>query len=186
MGKERELGAGCRSCSLQGLTTEVSGQAHSQCLMPSTGATVWEAAAPAHDPTEQRSSSGHLAPSLQGCSDSSATRPYSFKALASQLCCSLSQLDCYHPACPLHLGPLHFPGSIHNPSCIFTHIPLTSSPLPQLSTPRTTLGTLSSPGLPDLTISDLMAHPMSTSPDSLSYFIPLCPDTVNSLLITAP
>lgn len=185
MGKERELGAGCRSCSLQGLTTEVSGQAPAMLDALSYRATVWEAAAPAHDPIEQRSSSGHLAPSLQGCSDSSATRPYSFKALASQLYYSLSQLVATPCLSPASWSP-SFPWEHSQPSCIFTHsLDFISIYLscphqePHLG-PCHPLVCLTSQ------FQTLMAHPMSTSPDSLSYFIPLCPDTVNSLLITAP
>lgn len=151
MGKEREPGASCRSCSLQGLTTE--GHKTLQHLMPSA----------------KGPQSGRLHPQPTTPQSRGAARGiwlHHSRGIQSALLPShtLSRLllpsyttrfpnSLLSPACPLHLSSLHFWES-SQPSCIFTHSLDFILHLLQLSTPRTTLGTLSTPGLPDLTISD--------------------------------
>lgn len=125
MGKEREPGAGCRSCSLQGLTTE--GHKPLQCLMPS--ATGPQSGRLQPQPMTRQSrgaaqdiwlhhSRGVQTALLPGHILSRLLLPSYTTHFPNSL---------LPPACPLHLGPLHFPGSVHSHP-VSSLIPLTSSP----------------------------------------------------------
>lgn len=185
MGKEREPGAGCRSCSLQGLTTE--GHKTLKHLMPSA----------------KGPQSGRLHPQCTTPQSRGAARDiwlHHSRGIQSALLPShtLSRLllpsytthfpnSLLSPSCPLHLSSLHFWES-SQPSCIFTHSLDFISIYFSCPHQEPHLGPCQPPVCLTSQFQTLMAHPMSTRPDSLNYFIPLCPDTLffDSLRITAP